>query len=533
MEARQTQADVRSQNVTAAMAVANIVKSSLGPVGLDKMMVDDVGETTVTNDGATILKLLEVQHPAAKVLVELAQMQDKEVGDGTTSVVIFAAELLKRANELVKRKIHPTSIISGYRIAAKEAVKYINGTLGVASEKLGRDVLLNAAKTSLSSKILNTDLPFFAQMCVDSVQHVRSVNGQGEVRYPVKAINILKAHGQSSRQSQFISGYALNNTRSSQQMPSFVNGAKIALLDIDLRKFKLALGVQVVISDPKQLQAIQDRESDITKERIEKILSAGANVILTTKGIDEMAMKYFVEKGCLAIRRVAKEDMRRLAKCTGGNIILSLANMEGDEAFDPKDLGHADAIREVRVGDSEMTIFEGTKNYRSGSILLRGANSYMLDEMERSLHDSLCVVKRVLESGKVVPGGGCVETAVSVRLENFAVQMASREQMAVLEFSESLLIIPKVLAVNAAKDATELVANLRANHYIAQHSPEQQHVQHCGLELVEGSVRNNFEAGVLEPAMSKVKIIQFATEAAITILRIDDMIKLEKMEEEQ
>jgi T-complex protein 1 subunit alpha len=310
------------------MAVANIVKSSLGPVGLDKMMVDDVGETTVTNDGATILKLLEVQHPAAKVLVELAQMQDKEVGDGTTSVVIFAAELLKRANELVKRKIHPTSIISGYRIAAKEAVKYINGTLGVASEKLGRDVLLNAAKTSLSSKILNTDLPFFAQMCVDSVQHVRSVNGQGEVRYPVKAINILKAHGQSSRQSQFISGYALNNTRASQQMPSFVNGAKIALLDIDLRKFKLALGVQVVISDPKQLQAIQDRESDITKvqknssqaapsplpaprpclllvqlrrvtfsqERIEKILSAGANVILTTKGIDEMAMKYFVEK---------------------------------------------------------------------------------------------------------------------------------------------------------------------------------------------------------------------------------------------
>jgi len=276
MEARQTQADVRSQNVTAAMAVANIVKSSLGPVGLDKMMVDDVGETTVTNDGATILKLLEVQHPAAKVLVELAQMQDKEVGDGTTSVVIFAAELLKRANELVKRKIHPTSIISGYRIAAKEAVKYINGTLGVASEKLGRDVLLNAAKTSLSSKILNTDLPFFAQMCVDSVQHVRTVNGQGEVRYPVKAINILKAHGQSSRQSQFISGYALNNTRSSQQMPSFVNGAKIALLDIDLRKFKLALGVQVVISDPKQLQAIQDRESDITKVRALRFVSATA-----------------------------------------------------------------------------------------------------------------------------------------------------------------------------------------------------------------------------------------------------------------
>ena len=428
MEARQTQADVRSQNVTAAMAVANIVKSSLGPVGLDKMMVDDVGETTVTNDGATILKLLEVQHPAAKVLVELAQMQDKEVGDGTTSVVIFAAELLKRANELVKRKIHPTSIISGYRIAAKEAVKYINGTLGVASEKLGRDVLLNAAKTSLSSKILNTDLPFFAQMCVDSVQHVRSVNGQGEVRYPVKAINILKAHGQSSRQSQFISGYALNNTRSSQQMPSFVNGAKIALLDIDLRKFKLALGVQVVISDPKQLQAIQDRESDITKVRTvgsglavafpaiiavcDRVLSSpgthredtfcwsqrhsddqghrrDGHEILCREGSSPQrpAPLHFPRathlnappppQGCLAIRRVAKEDMRRLAKCTGGNIILSLANMEGDEAFDPKDLGHADAIREVRVGDSEMTIFEGTKNYRSGSILLRGANSYM------------------------------------------------------------------------------------------------------------------------------------------------------------
>jgi T-complex protein 1 subunit alpha len=370
-------------------------------------------------------------------------------------------------------------------------------------------------------------------MCVDAIQHVKTVNSLGETRYPVKAVNILKAHGQGSRESQFMSGYALNCTRAAQGMPSYVSDAKIALLDLDLRRFRLAMGIQVVVTDPEKLQAIQDREVDIVKERINKILDAGANVILTTKGMDDVAMKYLIDRGCMGVRRVTKEDMRRIAKCTGGSIILSMSNLEGEEVFDAGSLGRCDMVKEVRVGDNEMTVFEGTKMHRSGSILLRGANEYMLDEMERSMHDALCMVKRVLESGKVVPGGGCVEVALSVFLDNFARQLSSREQMAVAEFAEALLVIPKTLAVNAAQDATELVAKLRASHYLSQTADGKKGLMHTGLDLVQGELRDNLSAGVLEPAMSKVKILQFATEAAITVLRIDDFFKVEKQDDEQ
>mmetsp|Transcript_27851 Transcript_27851/g.64244 ORF Transcript_27851/g.64244 Transcript_27851/m.64244 type:complete len:551 (+) Transcript_27851:17-1669(+) len=527
--------DCRNQNVTAALAVANIVKSSLGPVGLDKMLVDDVGETTVTNDGATILKLLEVEHPAAKVLVELAQLQDKEVGDGTTSVVLIAAELLRRANDLVKTKIHPTSIISGYRLASREACKYIQETLTHKLDKTTpaamRDMLLKAASTSMSSKIVNTDTDFFANMVVDAVMHVKMVNDKGDTRYPIKNCNILKAHGLSLHESQYIPGYALNCTRASQAMPTRVTGCKIALLDQDLRKFKLGLGVQVICSDAKALQGIQDRESDITKERIQMILNSGANVILTTKGIDDTAMKYFVEAGAIAVRRVHKDDMRRIARATGGSILLSMATMEGEEQFDLSALGTCEEVVETRVGDNEMLVFKGTKGQRACSLLLRGANSQMLDEMERSIHDSLCVVKRILESNDVVPGGGAVEAALSIYLENFATTLASREQMAIAEFAQALLCIPKQLAVNAACDATDLVAKLRADHNRAQTDPAQRALSNYGLDLSTGVIRDNLAHGVVEPSLSKVKALQFATEAAITILRIDDMIKMVKEEE--
>eukprot|EP00284_Hemiselmis_tepida_P009833 CAMPEP_0174926072 /NCGR_PEP_ID=MMETSP1355-20121228/9629_1 /TAXON_ID=464990 /ORGANISM="Hemiselmis tepida, Strain CCMP443" /LENGTH=547 /DNA_ID=CAMNT_0016172079 /DNA_START=41 /DNA_END=1684 /DNA_ORIENTATION=+ len=525
--------DVRTANVMACSAIANVVKSSLGPVGLDKMLVDNIGDTTVTNDGATILNLLEVDHPAGKVLVELAQLQDKEVGDGTTSVVILAAELLKRANELVGMKIHPTSIISGFRLAQKEAIRFINDKMSTKTEKLGREALMNAAKTSMSSKILNIDSDFFAALAVDSVLHVKTTNATGEARYPVKAINILKAHGRGSRESRLIKGYGLNCVRASQAMPTVVNNAKIALIDYDLRKFKMSMGVQVVVTDPTKLQAIRDREEDIMKERIELMIKAGANVILTTKGIDDMCLKYFVEAGAIACRRVKKDDMRRIAKVTGGSIQLSLAGMDGDESFDPSLLGQADKVYEDRVGDNEMLVIEGCASHKSCSILLRGANEYTLDEMERALHDAMCVVKRVLESGSVVPGGGAVEAALSIYLDNFATTLSSREQMAIAEFSEALLVIPKTLAVNAACDATELVAKLRADHNFAQSDPAKYKDRaNSGLNLVSGAIQDSLQAGVIEPSMSKCKMLGFATEAAITILRIDDMVKAAPKQEE-
>ncbi|KAG6432326.1 hypothetical protein SASPL_103902 [Salvia splendens] len=535
---RQSGQDVRTQNVMACQAIANIVKSSLGPVGLDKMLVDDIGDVTITNDGATILKMLEVEHPAAKVLVELAELQDREVGDGTTSVVIIAAELLKKANDLVRNKIHPTSIISGYRLAMREACKYVDDKLAVKVEKLGKDSLINSAKTCMSSKLIGGDSDFFASLVVDAVQSVKMTNARGEIRYPIKGINILKAHGKSARDSYLLKGYALNTGRAAQGMPLRVAPAKIACLDLNLQKTKMQMGVQVLVTDPRELEKIRQREADMTKERIEKLLKAGANVILTTKGIDDMALKasfsleddYFVEAGAIAVRRVRKEDLRHVAKATGATAVSTFADMEGEETFDSSLLGYADEVVEERIADDDVIMIKGTKTSSAVSLILRGANDFMLDEMDRALHDAICIVKRTLESNTVVAGGGAVEAALSVYLENLATTLGSREQLAIAEFAESLLVIPKVLAVNAAKDATELVAKLRAYHHTAQTKSDKKHLSSMGLDLVKGVVRNNLEAGVIEPAMSKVKIIQFATEAAITILRIDDMIKLFKDE---
>ncbi|KAG2672212.1 hypothetical protein I3760_13G029700 [Carya illinoinensis] len=398
---RQFGQDVRTQNVMACGAVANIVKSSLGPVGLDKMLVDDIGDVTITNDGATILKMLEVEHPAAKVLVELAELQDREVGDGTTSVVIIAAELLKRANDLVRNNIHPTSIISGYRLAMREACKYVEEKLAVKVEKLGKDSLTNCAKTSMSSKLIAGDSDFFANLVVDAVQAVKMTNARGEVKYPIKGINILKAHGKSAKESYLLNGYALNTGRAAQGMPTRVAPAKIACLDFNLQKTKMQMGVQVLVTDPRELEKIREREANMTKERIEKLLKAGANVVLTTKGIDDMALKYFVEAGAIAVRRVRKEDMRHVAKATGATQVSTFADMEGEESFDSSLLGYADEVVEERIADDDVIMIKGTKTTSAVSLILRGANDYMLDEMERALHDALSIVKRTLESNTV------------------------------------------------------------------------------------------------------------------------------------
>jgi len=528
--------DVREQNVTACSAIANIVKSSLGPVGLDKMLVDDIGDVTITNDGATILNQLEVEHPAGKVLVELSHLQDQEVGDGTTSVVIVAAELMRKANELVKSNIHPTSIIMGYRMAMKEAVKYVKQNLTVPIAEMTDEHLISAATTSMSSKILGPESAFFAKMAVDAVKSVKAVSASsGKARYPVGAINILKAHGKSAMESQLVPGFALNCVRAAQAMPQTVKNAKIALLDIDLKKHRMQMGVEVVVTDPKELEALQRREADITKERIRKILDSGANVILTTKGIDDLCLKYFVEAGAMAVRRCKKEDLRRIARATGGQLMVTLADMagEGGEAFDASCLGEAEEVTEARVGDGELIYIKGTKSQGACTVVLRGANEYMLDEMDRALHDSLMVVKRVLESNALVAGGGAVEAALSIYLENYANTVSSREQLAITEFAEALLVIPKTLSVNAAQDATELVSKLRAKHNTSQEDPEQAHLKHFGLDLIKGEIRDSMAAGVVEPAISKIKSLRFATEAAITILRIDDMITLNPKEDPQ
>jgi T-complex protein 1 subunit alpha len=402
------------------------------------MLVDDIGDVTITNDGATILKQLEVTHPAARVLVELSQIQDREVGDGTTSVVILAAELLKRGNELIKNNIHATSVMAGYRLALKESVSFIQNNLSVKTDSLGREAIINAAKTSMSSKILNAESDFFAELAVKAMENVRTVNYEGKAKYPVKAVHILKTHGMSSKDSTLVDGYAIQATRSAQGMPSTIVGAKIACVDFNLNKYRLAMGVQVLVHDPEALDKIRQAEMDVCKIRCQKIIDSGANVVLCSKGIDDFALKYFVEAGVIAIRRVAKSDLKRIANNTGAKVVVSLADIEGEETFEKDSLGTCERVYEKRVGDWEYMFFEGMSQTRAQTIILRGANEFFLDEVERSLHDSLCVIKRVLESNSVVAGGGSVEVALSVYLDDFARTLGSREQLAVAEFSEAL-----------------------------------------------------------------------------------------------
>ncbi len=380
----------------------------------------------------------------------------------------------------------------------------------------------------MSSKILGAESEFYSKLAVAAAMKVKLDSKDGtKSKLPIGNIHILKSHGGSGLDSELVDGFALNCSRASAAMPTEIKGGvKVALLDFNLQKHKLQMGVQVVVTDTKQVEEIRQREMDITKEKIKAILDTGAKVILTTKGIDDLCLKYFVEAGAIAVRRVKKEDMKRIAKACGGEVVATMADLEGNEAFDAANLGECNEISEERIGDSTLLYFRGCKVGTACTIVLRGANEFMLDEMDRALHDSLCVIKRIVESNSLVAGGGAVEAALSIYLENVATSITTREQLAIAQFAEALLVIPRTLTVNAAHDATELVARLRVHHFASQNSPGEENKKFMGLDLYEGKIVDNLARGVVEPAISKIKSLRFACEAAVSILRIDDMITL-------
>jgi len=366
-------------------------------------------------------------------------------------------------------------------------------------------------------------------MVVKAITRVGATNSKGKVKYPVSAVKVLKSPGGSGKDSVFIEGFALNCIVASDQMPKLINKAKIALIDFDLARTKLH-GI-TVRAKAKELTEISKREIDILKERIGKIIAAGANVILTTRGIDDIASKLLVEAGVMGVRRLKKDDLKRIAKATGGKVLLNLSNIEGDESFEKENLGEAGEVSQERIGDKELILIKETKNSKTSSIILRGPNSMMLDEMERSVRDALCSTRDVLESKQVVPGGGAVETALAIHLEYFALSLSPRAQLPVAKFAEALLVIPKILALNSALDAIDLTSKLYAIHDLVRESGKEKSEENkkylrYGLDLENNTIRDNVEHGVMEPTISKIKSIRFATEAAITILRIDDLIRL-------
>ncbi len=523
-------------NILAAKVLAEVLKSSLGPRGLDKMLVDSFGDVTITNDGATILKEMEIQHPAAKLLVEVAKAQDAEVGDGTTSAVVLAGMLLDKADTLLDENIHPTTIIEGY----KKALDFALGEL----EKIGRKVDVNdrnllkrIASTSLTSKYVGSGATMdkLTDMAVEAVLKVADKRADGSYDVRLDRIKIEKKKGGSLLDSQLVEGIVLDKEVVHPGMPRRVENAFIVLLDAPLEVEKPEITAKINITSPEQIKAFLEEEARILREMVEKIynvavermkregLEPGKNagiVVITQKGIDEVAQHFLAKKGIMAVRRVKRSDLEKLEYATGGKIVSSVRDLT------PDDLGFAKLVEERKVGNDKMVFIEGCPNPKAVTILLRGANDMVLDEAERSLNDALHVLRNVLRRPMIVPGGGAVEVELAMRLRKFAESLGGKEQLAVEAYADALEEIPMILAESAGMDALQTLMELRRLHAEGK--------VYAGVDAIEGKVREDmFEYNVIEPILVKEQVLKSATEAATTILKIDDVIAASPKSEEK
>jgi thermosome len=505
--------EAQHANIAAAKIVADSVRSSLGPKGMDKMLVDSFGDVTITSDGRTILDEMDIQHPAAKMMVEVAKTQDNEAGDGTTSAVIIAGELLNKAEELIDKNVHPTIIIDGYRRAAEKALETLE-KIAIPVDLKTTEYLKKTAITSMASKLVAEYKEYLADVAVKAMLEVAEKEGN-TYKVDVEDVKVEKKTGESLSDTSLINGIVLDKEVAHSGMPKRVEKAKIALLDAALEIEKTEFDAKINIESPDQIEAFLKQEEAMLKDMTEKITAAGANVVVCQKGIDDMAQHFLARKGVLAVRRAKKSDMEKLAKATGGKIVTKL------EDITSADLGYAALVEERKIGDDKMTFIEGCKHPRAVTILIRGGTERITAEAERSLHDALCVIRDIIEEPKIVAGGGAPELEMSRALKQLAETSPGREQLAVKTFAEALEAVPITLIENAGLDPIDILSELRSRHEKGE--------TWAGIEVREGKVQDMSKMGVYEPIAVKKQIIKSASEAASMILKIDDVIAAGKM----
>ena len=505
--------EAQSNNIMAAKVIAEAVRSTLGPRGMDKMLVDGLGDITITNDGAAILDEIDVQHPAAKMMVEVAKTQDDMVGDGTTTAVVLAGELLKKAEELLEQKIHPTVIVSGYRKATDKAVEILN-KISMNVDLDDKNTLRNIALTSIGSKTMGIASEHFANIAIDAVKQIAEKRGE-EWRVDIDNIQITKKEGKSLGDTELVQGVILDKEVVHSGMPKRVENAKIALVNTALEVEKTEVSAEIRIRDPTQMKAFLDQETSMLKDMVGKIKKSGANVVVCQKGIDDMVQHFLAKEGILAVRRAKESDMEKLSRATGGKIVTKLDDLK------KVDLGSAKLVEERKIGDDEMTFVEGCKDPKSVSILIRAGLERMVDEAERAMNDALSVVADVFKKSKVVAGGGASEAELAKELRDYAVKVGGREQLAVEAFAESMEIIPKTLAENAGLEQIDILVNLRAAH-----DKTKGHLM--GVDVFTGKIVDMQKKGVIEPLSVKEQAIKSASESTTMILRIDDVFSTSK-----
>ena len=501
--------DARRSNMMAAQIISEVLKTTLGPRGMDKMLIDSLGDITITNDGATVLDEIDVQHPAAKMMIEVAKTQDDEVGDGTTTAVILAGELLKKAGDLLDQEIHPSIIISGYQKASEKALEKLR-ELAMDVDMDDRDTLMKLAMTSMRSKTVAQSSEHLSALVIDAIRQIVE-HRDGEVIADVDNVQIVKKEGKSLAETELIRGIIIDKEVVHAGMPKKVENAKIALIDSPLEVEKTEFDAEIRIRSPDAIKAFLDQESEMLMRMVNQVKDSGASILFAQKGIDDVAQHFLAKAGIMAARRVKKSDMEKLAKATGGKVISNLSDLK------PSDLGACGLVEERKVGDDKMIFVEDCSDPQAVAIFVRAGLERMIDEAERALNDALYVISDVAEMPKMVPGGGAIETELAKIVSSYATQVGGREQLAIEAFGAALEVVPRTLAVNAGLDVLDTMVAIKAAH-------DKEGGWSVGVNVFDEGVIDMLEQGVVEPMAVKLQAIKSAVEVSSMILRIDDVV---------